>query len=98
MGVKFRGVDVKISNYRDLCDIFDWRQPCINHLKVVYVLRNNLLRLQIFFLKSLKFEISELKSDGETQNYVLKKKITGSIYRVVSGDPVLTNSFWNFYV
>lgn len=54
--------------------------------------------LRGIILKSLKFEISELKSDGGTQNYVLKEKITGSIYRVVSGDPVLTNSFWNFYL
>ena len=27
----------------------------------------------------------------------LKEKTSNSIYRVVTGDPMLTNIFWNFY-
>lgn len=46
--------------------------------------------------RSLQFEIEEKPVDGRTY-WLLKERRTGSIYRVMSGDRLLTNSFWNFY-
>jgi hypothetical protein len=35
----------------------------------------------------------------EKQDYLLlKERISGSIFRVVTGDAMLTNAFWNFYL
>ena len=47
--------------------------------------------------KSMDFDIkSEIKESGE---YIyLIEKISKSIYRVATGDPLLTNTFWNFYL
>lgn len=41
----------------------------------------------------LEFEIKELKD----KTLLLKEPITGSVARVVTGDDLLTNCFWNFY-
>lgn len=41
----------------------------------------------------LEFEIKEL----EDKTLLLKEPISGSVARVVTGDELLTNSFWNFY-
>ncbi len=43
--------------------------------------------------RKLEFEIEELP-----HIFVLREKKTGSVYRVVTKDPLLTNSFWNFYL
>jgi len=43
--------------------------------------------------QKLEFEIEELP-----HIFVLREKKTGSVYRVVTKDPLLTNSFWNFYL
>jgi len=39
-----------------------------------------------------------LEHDEDLNCWYLKEKITDCIYRVVSGDLKLTNSFWNFYL
>ena len=41
----------------------------------------------------LEFEIKEL----EDKTLLLKEPISGSVARVVTGDELLTNAFWNFY-
>jgi hypothetical protein len=46
---------------------------------------------------SLEFEIQETKISDRSYVF-LREKITRSIFRVVSGDPWLTNAFWNFYL
>lgn len=48
-------------------------------------------------LRELKFELdTEQKNSGE---YIyLKEKVSKSIFRVVTGDMMLTNAFWNFYL
>jgi hypothetical protein len=45
-------------------------------------------------LNTLEFDIT----DGMGGNLELREKITGCIYRVSSNDPVLVNSFWNYYL
>ncbi|OWY71880.1 hypothetical protein B7486_09500 [cyanobacterium TDX16] len=46
---------------------------------------------------SLEFDICE--DSGIAGRYLLlKERLTGSIFRVVSGDQFLTNAFWNFYL
>ncbi len=47
-------------------------------------------------LRKLSFHLkSEKKQSGE-YSYVIEET-SGSIYRVVTGDSLLTNTFWNFY-
>ena len=47
--------------------------------------------------RSMDFDIrSEIKESGEY--LYLIEKISKSIYRVATGDPLLTNTFWNFYL
>jgi len=55
--------------------------------------------LRGIMLRDLDFEIVEvLPDEGDYKNYILRERITGSAFRVVTGDPKLTNSFWNFYL
>lgn len=55
--------------------------------------------LRGIILRSLEFKIIFHGSeDAEYKSYILEEKITGSSYRVVTCDPELTNSFWNFYL
>jgi len=54
--------------------------------------------LRRILLRTLEFTIEERKSEREGMvGFVLCETETESIYRVVTGDPLLTNSFWNFY-
>ncbi len=46
---------------------------------------------------TLEFIIEEVDIGGRSYLF-LKEKITSSVFRVVSGDAELTNSFWNFYL
>ena len=48
-------------------------------------------------LRSVEYEIHKVTEDNKEYTY-LKEKISGCIYRVVTGDVVLTNSYWNFYL
>jgi len=48
-------------------------------------------------LRSVEYEIQKVIEDNKEYTY-LKEKISGCIYRVVTGDAVLTNSYWNFYL
>ena len=50
--------------------------------------------LRSIILNKMKF-IIEKNRDGMIK---LKEIISNSVYRVVTGDEVLTNSFWNFYL
>ncbi len=53
--------------------------------------------VRALLLRELKFDlVTEKKNTGE---YIyLKEKISDSVFRVVTGDPMLTNAFWNFYL
>ena len=46
-------------------------------------------------LRELEFELEEDSNQGAI---FLKEKETQSVYRVVTHDTHLTNSFWNFYL
>lgn len=47
-------------------------------------------------MHQLEFEIDEQEIGGSTY-LLLLEKITGSVFRVVTGDRFLTHTFWNFY-
>jgi len=53
--------------------------------------------LRRILLNTLEFDIEEVKSDKGSM-LLLRERISGGIFRVVTGDKVLTNSFWNFYL
>jgi hypothetical protein len=46
---------------------------------------------------NLEFYI-EAATIEEKDYLMLRESISGSIFRVMTGDPLLTNSFWNFYL
>jgi hypothetical protein len=48
-------------------------------------------------LRELEFEIEDLELDGMKYAY-LRETVSGCIFRVVTGDKMLTNAFWNFYL
>lgn len=49
-------------------------------------------------LHALEFDIVEtIKKSGEEYIY-LREKISNCIYRVITGEKLLTNTFWNFYL
>lgn len=47
--------------------------------------------------RTLEFGIHEKIIDGN-RYLLLKEKVTGSVFRVMTGDRFLTNAFWNFYL
>lgn len=47
--------------------------------------------------KTLEFKI-ETQEVGGLKYVFLREEISGCIYRVMTGDPMLTNAFWNFYL
>jgi hypothetical protein len=53
--------------------------------------------VRALLLRELKFSlVTDKKSNGE---YIyLKETISDSVFRVVTGDLMLTNAFWNFYL
>jgi hypothetical protein len=48
-------------------------------------------------LKVVEYDIFDVNENGVEYTY-LQEKLSDCIYRVITGDPVLTNSFWNFYL
>jgi hypothetical protein len=53
--------------------------------------------LERVVLNAMEFDIEEQAGDRGPA-YLLKERISGCVYRAVTGDDVLTNSFWNFYL
>ncbi|HEX3130721.1 MAG TPA: hypothetical protein VH394_25520 [Thermoanaerobaculia bacterium] len=47
--------------------------------------------------RTLEFEL-EVKWLSDMKYVFLRETVSGSIFRVMSGDPMLTNAFWNFYL
>ena len=45
-------------------------------------------------LNTMRFDV---KDDGDTESWLLREQLTGSVYRVVTRNRKLTNCFWNFY-
>ncbi len=48
-------------------------------------------------LNELEFTIESVDKDGN-KYYLLRETITNCVFRVMSGDKLLTNAFWNFYL
>lgn len=47
----------------------------------------------------MEFDVEEKEVEGVSGKYLLlREKISGCVFRVVTGDKMLTNSFWNFYL
>ena len=66
----------------------------------VLVVRNvedcsNLLRA--ILTNSMDFYIDRKVEENGEEYFYLKEKISDSIFRLITGDRILTNTFWNFY-
>jgi len=46
---------------------------------------------------TLEFSIDK-KSIGDVEYHLLREDVSKSIFRVMTGDAMLSNSFWNFYL
>jgi hypothetical protein len=54
--------------------------------------------LRKIMLNTLEFDIEEQVKDDGPALLLLREQISGCVFRVVTGDKLLTNSFWNFYL
>jgi hypothetical protein len=54
--------------------------------------------LRSIVLKKIIFKLRSEKKENEQEYTYLVEDISGSIFRVMSGDKLLTNAFWNFYL
>ena len=54
--------------------------------------------LRAVVLNEMAFELKPERPPGGGEFRVLREKISGCVYRVVTSDQLLTNSFWNFYL
>ena len=68
-----------------------------NGVLVVRNFRDCAALLRNIMLNSMEFDLEKHEEDGKVA-WHLREKISGCIYRVVTGDDLLTNSFWNFYL
>jgi hypothetical protein len=48
-------------------------------------------------MRTMEFRIT-MQSDGDRKYWYLRESISDCIYRVMTGDRLLTNAFWNFYL
>lgn len=48
-------------------------------------------------LKAVEYDIKDTIDNGVEYSY-LTERISNCVYRVITGDPILTNAFWNFYL
>jgi len=62
------------------------------------VLSNILEQRMEFYFEEQESWNPDLACGDYLKTYILREKITRSPYRVVIGDALLTNSFWNFYL
>lgn len=70
-----------------------------NGILVVRKVKDCARLLRNILLNQMEFEIEEKYNEtGKLTHICLKEKISGCIYRVVTTDELLTNSFWNFYL
>jgi hypothetical protein len=53
--------------------------------------------LESIILNTMEFDIEEAQTERGV-SFRLKEGITGCVFRVVTGDHLLMNSFWNFYL
>jgi len=50
-----------------------------------------------FLTQTVQFRI-EMKCLANVEYQLLRETVSNSIFRVMTGDAMLTNSFWNFYL
>ena len=59
---------------------------------------NSCIRLiRSIVTRKMRFSVETLNSSS-TKFLLLKEKISNCIFRVITNDEILTNSFWNFYI
>jgi hypothetical protein len=68
-----------------------------NGVLVVRSLADCALLLRSIMLSQMEFDLERKDISGKRCWY-LREKISQSVYRIVTGDDFLTNSFWNFYL
>ncbi len=53
--------------------------------------------LRRIILNEMEFYLEEVTAE-ERRTLVLREKVSGCVYRAMTGDELLNNSFWNFYL
>jgi len=68
-----------------------------NGVLVVRTVNDCARLLEKIILNAMEFEIEETKIDDRV-TLLLRENISGCVFRIVTGDELLTNTFWNFYL
>jgi len=68
-----------------------------NGVLVVRTVNDCARLLEKIILNAMEFEIEEARIDDRV-TLLLREKISGCVFRIVTGDELLTNTFWNFYL
>lgn len=68
-----------------------------NGVLVVRTLPDCARLLRSIMMNQMQFDLERKEISGKRYWY-LRERISQSVYRVVTGDDFLTNSFWNFYL
>jgi hypothetical protein len=68
-----------------------------NGVLVVRTISDCARLIKCIVTRKMEFDL-EIYTDQGCEYLLLKEKISGSIFRVVTGDEMLTNTFWNYYL
>ncbi|MGA2318832.1 MAG: hypothetical protein ABSG71_20990 [Thermodesulfobacteriota bacterium] len=68
-----------------------------NGVLVVRTVNDCAKLLRKIILNTMEFDIEETRV-GKRITLLLRERISGCVFRVVTGDELLTNTFWNFYL
>lgn len=98
--------DVVKSHYDDRANKLSHRHPLgiqvdlstgvANGVLVVRTISDCARLIECILTRKMKFDI-ETYNNQEGEYLLLKEKISGCIFRVITGDEMLTNTFWNYY-
>jgi hypothetical protein len=75
----------------------DLKTGVANGVLVVRTISDCARLIECILTRKMEFDLVTY-TNQEGEYLILKEKISGSIFRVVTGDAMLTNTFWNYYL
>lgn len=87
----------KLSQHHPLGIQVDLLTGVANGVLVVRTISDCARLIKCILTGKMEFDL-ETYTNQEGEYLLLKEKISGSIFRVVTGDAMLTNTFWNYYL
>ncbi|HEY0656190.1 MAG TPA: hypothetical protein VGD65_23815 [Chryseosolibacter sp.] len=87
-----------LSNDHPLGIQVDLRNGVANGVLVVRSIPDCIALLRAVIENSLQFELRSKKGEGNTTYWLLHEKISQCVFRAITSNKSLTNSFWNYYL